>query len=25
VLLLWGFAMTFVSAILCWIFIGWFA
>jgi hypothetical protein len=25
VLLLWGFAMTFISAILCWTFIGWFA
>lgn len=25
VLLLWGFAMTLVSAILCWAFIGWFA
>jgi len=25
VLLLWGFAMTIVSAILCWTFIGWFA
>jgi di/tricarboxylate transporter len=25
VLLLWGFAMTFVSAILCWTCIGWFA
>jgi len=25
ILLLWGFSMTLVSAILCWAFIGWFA